>query len=70
MKKNVGNIDKAIRILIALVVIALYFTNIITGTLGIILLIVAAILILTSIVSFCPIWMILGLSTGNKEEKK
>jgi hypothetical protein len=70
MKKNVGTIDKVIRILIALVIIALFFTNIIAGTLGIILLIVAAILILTSIVSFCPIWMILGLSTGKKEENK
>ena len=70
MKKNVGSIDKVIRILIALVIIALFFTNIIVGTLGIILLIVAAILILTSLVSFCPIWMLLGLSTGKKEENK
>ena len=68
MKKNVGSIDKVIRILIALVIIALFFTNIIVGTLGIILLIVAAILILTSLVSFCPIWVFLGLSTRKKGE--
>jgi len=70
MKKNVGTIDKVIRILIALLIIALYFTNIITGTLGIILLIVAAIFILTSLFSICPIWMLLGLSTCKKEENK
>jgi hypothetical protein len=70
MKKNVGTIDKVIRILIALVIIALYFTNIIIGTLGIILLIVAAIFILTSLLSLCPIWMLLGLSTSKKEENK
>jgi|WetSurMetagenome_2_1015567.scaffolds.fasta_scaffold200560_3 hypothetical protein len=70
MKKNVGTIDKVIRILIALVIIVLYFTNIINGTLGIILLIVAAIFILTSLFSICPIWMLFGLSTCKKEENK
>ena len=70
MKKNVGPIDKMIRVLIAMVIIVLYFTHVITGTLSIILLIVAAIFILTSLLSLCPVWMLLGLSTCKKEEKK
>jgi hypothetical protein len=67
MKKNVGTIDKVIRILIAVVVVALYFTNVITGTLGIILLALSAVLVVTSLISFCPIWLALGLSTRKQE---
>jgi hypothetical protein len=67
MKKNVGTIDKAIRILIAVVVVVLYFTNVISGTLGIILLALSAIFVITSLLSFCPIWLALGLSTRKKE---
>jgi hypothetical protein len=69
MKKNVGTIDKVIRILIAVVVVTLYFTNVISGTLGIILLAVAAILVVTSLVSICPIYLALGLNSGKKEQK-
>jgi hypothetical protein len=67
MKKNVGTIDKAIRILVAVVVVVLYFTNVISGTLGIILLALAAVFVATSLLSFCPIWLALGLSTRKKE---
>jgi hypothetical protein len=67
MKKNVGTIDKVIRILIAVVVVTLYFTNVISGTLGIILLAVSAILVVTSLVSICPIYSALGLNSGKKE---
>jgi hypothetical protein len=67
MKKNVGTIDKVIRTLIALTVAVLYFTHIISGTLGVILLILAVVLVVTSLISFCPIWMALGLSTRKKE---
>jgi hypothetical protein len=67
MKKNVGTIDKVIRILIAVTVVVLYFTHVISGTLAIILLIVAAILVVTSLVSFCPIWLALGMNTNKKE---
>ena len=70
MKKNMGTIDKVIRLLIALVIIVLYFTNVIAGTLAIILLIVAALFILTSFLSFCPAYLPFGLSTCKKEEKK
>ena len=67
MKKNVGTIDKVIRILVAVVVVVLYFTNVISGTLGIILLALAAVFVATSLLSFCPIWLALGLSTRKKE---
>lgn len=63
MKKNVGTIDKVIRILIALVVVLLYFTNAISGTLAIILLILSGILIVTSFISFCPMYWPFGIST-------
>jgi hypothetical protein len=67
MKKNVGSIDKVVRILMAVVVIVLYFTQVISGTLAVILLIVSAILILTSLISFCPIYWPFGISTDKKK---
>jgi hypothetical protein len=67
MKKNMGTIDKVIRILVAVVVVTLYFTNVISGTLGIILLALSAIFVVTSILSICPLYMPLGLSTKKKE---
>ena len=54
MKKNMGTIDKVIRILVAVVFAVLFFTNVITGTLGIILLVLAVVFVLTSLISFCP----------------
>ena len=63
MKKNMGTIDKVIRILIAVVISVLFFTNMISGTLAIILLIVAGIFILTSFISFCPLYYPFGIST-------
>jgi hypothetical protein len=68
MKKNVGTIDKVIRILIALVIIVLFFSHIISGTLAIILLILSGILIVTSFISLCPIYLMLGLSTEKKNK--
>lgn len=70
MKKNMGNIDRIIRVLVALVIIALYFTNQINGTVAIIGLALSAVFILTSVISFCPLYLPLGLSTRKKEEDK
>ena len=67
MKKNMGTIDKVIRILVAVVIAVLYFTHILYGTLGIILLVVAGIFVLTSIFSICPLYIPFGLNTGKKE---
>ena len=63
MKKNMGTVDKVIRILIAIIVAILYFTNVITGTWGIVLLILAGVFVLTSLISFCPLYTIFGCST-------
>jgi hypothetical protein len=66
MKKNVGTIDKAVRILIAVVMVVLYFTHVISGVLAIILLALSAVFIVTSLLSYCPLWQVLGLSTMKK----
>ena len=66
MKKNMGTIDKVIRILIALVVVVLFFTKVITGTLAIVLLILSGVFVLTSLLSFCPLYLPFGLSTRKK----
>ena len=63
IKKNVGNIDRIIRALFAVIVAALYFTNVISGTLALILGIAAVILLLTSLVSTCPIYLAAKIST-------
>lgn len=63
MKKNMGSMDKAVRILAAIIVISLYFGNLISGTLAILLLIIAGIFILTSFVGFCPLYLPFGIST-------
>lgn len=63
MKKNMGNADRIIRLIIAAVIATLYFTNTITGTLGIILLALAGIFVLTSFVSFCPLYAPFGIKT-------
>ena len=67
MKKNMGTIDIVIRLLIAALVIVLYFTNVISGTLGIILLIFAGIFILTSLFGICPLYLPFGISTQGKK---
>ena len=69
MKKNMGTADRIIRILVALVIAGLYFANIISGTLAIVLLALAAIFILTSFISFCPLYFPFGISTRKKETK-
>jgi hypothetical protein len=66
MKANIGTIDKSVRIILAAIIAVLYFTDIISGTVGIILLVVAAILSLTSFLNFCLIWKLLGISTVKK----
>lgn len=63
MKKNMGNTDRIIRVLIVAIVAGLYFTNIIGGTLAIVLGAVAGIFLLTSVVSFCPIYAIFGMNS-------
>jgi len=67
MKKNMGTIDKVIRILVAVVLAILFFTNVITGILGIILLVLAGVFVLTSLISFCPLYWPFGINTVSKK---
>lgn len=67
MKKNIGSVDKIIRVIIALIVFALYLTGTLTGILGIVLMIFAVIFVLTSLIGTCPLYLPLGLSTLRKK---
>jgi hypothetical protein len=66
MTKNMGTIDRVIRFIFAAAVAVLYFTGVISGTLAIILGILAVVLLLTSIVGFCPLYAPFKLSTVKK----
>lgn len=68
MKKNMGTIDRVVRVVIALVIAILFFTHIISGTLGVILLVAAGIFALTSLISFCPLYPLVGINTCPKEK--
>ncbi len=63
MKKNMGSGDRMIRIIAAVVIAALYYTGTISGTLGLVLLILAGVFVLTSLVSFCPLYAPFGINT-------
>ena len=67
MKPNIGALDIAARIFIAIVIAGLYFTQQISGTLAIILLILAVVFIITSFFGVCPIYLALGISTRKKK---
>ncbi len=66
MKKNMGTIDRIIRVLVALVLLVLFAANIISETAAIVLLALSGIFILTSFVSFCPLYLPFGISTCKK----
>jgi hypothetical protein len=68
MKKNMGSIDKIVRVLIAVVIAVLYFSDQITGTVAIVLGIIAVVFLLTSAVGFCPLYWPLKLSTLKKKD--
>jgi len=67
MKKNMGSTDKGIRIVIALVIAALYYFKIVEGTLAYVLMAFALIFLLTSFISFCPLYLPFGLNTCKKK---
>lgn len=68
MKKNMGNADKIIRLIMAAVIGLLYWKGIISGTLGVVLIILAGVFLVTSLVSFCPLYTIFGLKTCKVKE--
>ncbi|ADR22315.1 membrane protein [Marivirga tractuosa] len=70
MKKNMGSADRIIRVIIAAIVGVLYFTGIISGTVGIVLLVLAGVFVLTSLISFCPLYAPFGISSCPMKESK
>lgn len=69
MKKNIGNTDRIIRILVAIVIAGLYFAGQISGTLAIIGLALSAIFIITSLIGTCPLYLPFGISTFKKGQE-
>lgn len=69
MKKNMGAADKIVRFIIAAAIAVLYLTNVITGMLGTVLLILAIVFLLTSLISFCPLYVPFGIKTSSKEKE-
>jgi len=67
MKKNMGSVDRIVRVVIAAVIAILFFTNIISGALGIVLLVLAIVFLATSLISFCPLYLPFGIKTCKKD---
>lgn len=63
MKKNMGGIDRIVRLSVALIIGLLFWQGVVVGALAYLLLAVAAIFVLTSVVSFCPLYTLVGLNT-------
>ena len=63
MKKNMGSLDKGVRIVLAIIVALLYYFNVISGTLAYVLMAVAIILLITSVINFCPLYRIIGVNS-------
>ncbi|SEJ10900.1 Protein of unknown function [Cyclobacterium xiamenense] len=68
MKKNMGTIDRVLRTLIAIVALYLYFTGAVSATLGLVFIAIAAVFLLTSLVSFCPLYTLFGIKTCAAKE--
>jgi hypothetical protein len=68
MKKNMGSADKVIRLLLAALFVILFIFNVVGGIFGYILLVLAVIFVLTSLVSFCPLYAIFGIKTCKTKE--
>jgi hypothetical protein len=67
MKANMGQTDKTIRVILAGILGVLFLTNIVTGTLGYIFIALAVVFVLTSVVSFCPLYLPFGINTCAKK---
>lgn len=70
MKTNMGSADRALRIAAAIAVGVLYYMGLISGTVAIVLGVIAAVFVLTSLVGFCPVYPLLGLNTCGKKAEQ
>jgi hypothetical protein len=64
MKTNESSLDRIIRVVLAVVLFALYFTQTVTGTLGIVFIVIGAIALITGVVGFCPLYTLLKIRTN------
>ena len=69
MKNNMGSLDRSIRVLAAIAIAILYFSGTITGTLGLVLLVIAGVFLLTSLIGFCPLYTVLGMNTCSRKKQ-
>ncbi|MBK6754186.1 MAG: DUF2892 domain-containing protein [Flavobacteriales bacterium] len=69
MKPNMGSTDRVIRSIVAAVVVVLFFTNVISGALGIVLMLLAAVFAITSFMSFCPLYTVFRFSTRDTAKR-
>ncbi len=69
MNKNMGSTDKMIRLGLAILMVILYYTEVVTGTLGIVLIVLASVFALTSFMSFCPLYTLVGINTCSVKKK-
>lgn len=68
MKTNMGIIDRVLRAVVAVVIIGLYSTNVVTGTLGIVLIVLSIVFLLTSFIGFCPLYLPFGINSRGKKK--
>lgn len=68
MKKNMGNVDRIIRVVLAAVFAYLYLSGVVTGTFGIILVVLGGVFLATTAIGFCPLYTLVGLNTCQKKE--
>jgi hypothetical protein len=66
MKKNMGAIDRTLRLLFAVVFAVLYLTDVITGTLGVVILLIALMFAVTGLIGICPLYLPFGITTLRK----
>ena len=66
IEKNVGTTDRIIRFIVAAIFVVLYFTGMVSGTFGIVLLVLAVVFALTATITICPLYLPFGLSTRGK----
>ncbi len=67
MKINIGKFDRVIRIILAALISTLYITGVMSGTLGVVLLIAGGILLVTALINFCPLYSIIGVNSCPKK---
>jgi hypothetical protein len=68
MKKNTGSADQGIRLLLAATLVVLYFSGVISGTFGLIALVVAAVFTVTALAGYCPLYSLIGVKTCKVKE--